>query len=73
MKIQVHQFTTFIYKQFVGSISQDLWCGGNKFNVSIIDTNTQKQYEFRVKPHWYVNEDYHKALRMAQEYIDENF
>ena len=72
MKIQVHQFTTFIYKQFVGSLSQNFW-SGNKFNVSITDTNTLKEYKFYVKPHWYANEDYNKALEMAKEYIDKNF
>ena len=69
-KTTIVWFSTFIYKQFVGSISKDNWSGGNKFNVKITDTNNLKEYEFKVKPHWYVNEDYDKAIELAKEYID---
>jgi hypothetical protein len=57
-----------VYKNWVGHISKN-WAG-HKFDIHVLHVHSDKTCDFTVKPHWYVNEDWDKALEMAKEYID---
>lgn len=70
MKMNITLGVNFIHKSWIGYIKKH-WAG-HKFNVSIMHIHTKKEVEFTVKPHWYVNEDWDKAIKMAKEYIDIN-
>lgn len=70
MKMNITLGVNFIYKSWTGYINKH-WAG-HKFNVSIMNIYTFENVEFTVKPHWYVNEDWDRALKMAKEYIDIN-
>ena len=72
MRTNITLGTSFIYRGWIGHISKH-W-SGNKFKVSITSISRSPiEYEFKVSPHWFVNEDWEKAGQLAQQYIDENY
>lgn len=63
--------SSFVYRGWVGSMSKNL---SGKYVIKLMAVDLQSQsvieHTFKVSPHWYDNEDWEKAGRMAQQYID---
>lgn len=72
MKMYITTGAFFCYRNWDVHISRH-W-SGHKFKVYITPiVPSPIEYNFMVRPHWYVNEDWDKAKQLAMKYIDENF